>query len=986
MSVLDYGHVIGDNGTMEAGDHSATNQDGKSSNRLYGRESQLDAFLARQEALLLLTGGSGIGKSDFLTAARNLVNASEFRAPAIRSAREAPGTLQRVIIELATEAIEELIKVEPLLERFTERLYLAAKKLSKDRGSKLATAIMNDLVNFAKSRLGDGVGQALIEYAKEVRGTETELEALRARISAAADPEVLAVAVDLTHEVALLMPGQQLHLFIDQADRFSEGDFSQVAHLAEILPDNVKLTMAVSTQSIRVRRDVRALIMRGVANYPVMPLNVTDLSYWIVEKGVRPEFAERIHKVTGGYPIFVPAAIRAVREKRHLSDVPVAQIFDLETQTALLELDSEISTIVRRLSAFTDPLLDERIADYLDLDIYKWGDIQARLTDAGIFNSRTDGKPWFHEQRRKSIWRVLTDAERRDAAERAFTELRQTVERTASVNPDTIVALADIVTSVPEIVDTEAKAKAVAVAPLDEIAVLAAVIELAESTAPGQMPTASGASVLAHTRHKFSLDIDLTVPLASLRSKELLFEKSNNEASVVIPTLDNLATYIAVGRAGRDLGRLPIPQLATNVFEATIKWRLGLFSRCLYGIGAPSPATISADLFAEESRTPGQVTYPRRPGRNILALQLRLGSEPLFCGAQFSTADELHQASERFYSLESKLFGHEIDLVRNFPLPQVSVAARRILVAAERVVGKPLGTADSIPTSTYTNTQRAKDSDRLQNTAAHIAEVLRIARSICSEDERIAFNLLDRRRVAFLSNDRDLLTIEIFGNEDGVVDLQDLVSVETQRRLFARGPYRSFELERALQLKPEDRLGMFHYRSSGHADSVYDCMFDLCKEAAHYNRYRPRRRIPLDQTSLENLLNEAVRQTYQDAQLLASALPVFNKELRPHHIYLQLSQLNSGFPDSVLPVLSATYAVVELDQGEQEAATVHISDFGDRLRPNYGDSGMSLKQAFNIPEERAVLISGESVGQPFIANMLGYMTSDLEFEYPEEWR
>lgn len=966
---------------MAVGDEPVARHEGESRNHLYGRDRQLEAFCEMRNALILVTGGSGIGKSDFLTAARDLVNTEKFSSPEVAAARETPGILQRIILDLATKAVDGLITTESALERLGERLLHAAKKISKDHGTKLASAIVKELVTFAKSRLGEGVGQALYDFAKEIKDTETDLESLKSRITTAADPDVIAVAVDLTREVADLMPNRELILFIDGGERFSEGDLAQVAYLPEILPDNVRLILAISTQTAKIREKVTGLLTRGITEYPVSPLTVTDISYWAFQEGLQPEVAERVHKMTGGYPVFAPSAFRAIRDNRPLGDVAIAHTFDLETRAALREIDTGSATAARRLSAFIDPVPDGRSAGFLGLSIYQWGEVQERLVEAGIFTTQVAGEPWFHEQRRKSIWRSISDAERRDAASRAFTELKQALIRTRVVNPDIIIALADIATSVPDVITTESKAKEVAKASLDEIAVLAAVIELAEAAMPDEVLTVFGGPVLAHARSKFGLDADLTPALISLCSKDLLFQRTSDDASVVVPLLDPLAVYLAAGRAGRDLGRLPIPRLATNVFEAAIRWRLEPFTRCVYGVGVPSAAEINARLLAEErSSKPGQIIFTRGPSRNILVLQLNLGSEQLYYGAEFATADDRDQAMERAQALESKLFGHNVDLVREYIQPKTTVAARRFLIAAERVLDTRLGSPESRPSLGISTGIEIEDP----KPALNLAEMFRIARSMCTEDERIAFDLLDRRRIAYLSSGEDLLTVEVFGNEDGVVDLENVLDPAGPRDFFRRGPYASFELDRALHIKPGERVGTTRYRSANSAYGVLDGLFDLCRRASNYNKFQESKRVAIERDSLPVLLNEAASRTYRDAQLLASVLPRTDKPVQPRHTYLNISYRKDDILDEVGRGLHATYAIAELKQGEPEAVTVQFANGENQgMQPTFLDEGESLRKAFNVPAQQNLSTWGQGDGISIIADMLGYYTSDIIFTHDQ---
>lgn len=98
---------------------------------LYGREADLVAVLGSGVPVLLLTGDSGIGKSELLSATQQ-ARASVTSLPP-RTLRATSGSLQRAILDCLADATAELARERGLSRELSERLVAAGKKLLRTR-------------------------------------------------------------------------------------------------------------------------------------------------------------------------------------------------------------------------------------------------------------------------------------------------------------------------------------------------------------------------------------------------------------------------------------------------------------------------------------------------------------------------------------------------------------------------------------------------------------------------------------------------------------------------------------------------------------------------------------------------------------------------------------------------------------------------------------------------------------------------------------
>ena len=145
-----------------------------------------------------------------------------------------------------------------------------------------------------RAKLGPEVGSALADYVTELK-TATD-ESLAARISAAIDPDVAALVVDLAAEVAKQTGGRPVLLALDAGERLHEADLNLLADIAETLPGSVRVRLAISTYTADVGSRVERLEADGSAVYrlDVPPISPEAVIEWLLDEDLDPGLAETL--------------------------------------------------------------------------------------------------------------------------------------------------------------------------------------------------------------------------------------------------------------------------------------------------------------------------------------------------------------------------------------------------------------------------------------------------------------------------------------------------------------------------------------------------------------------------------------------------------------------------------------------------------------------------------------------------------------------
>jgi hypothetical protein len=742
-----------------------------------------------------------------------------------------------------------LTKEQGAATQLGQKIAIRARAAIGPRRRDFTLAVAKELLAIIKERVGSDTGQALGEFFASVSSDNSEsiLEVLHTQV----DADALQAIVDIADEVASLNGQSTLYLFFENAQNLSEEDLRQLADLPSMLSERVALRLEHKDSSDEHRRRIQLLRSAGVVEVPLSGLTEEVVNFWCRTKGVPESLHKRIYQSTNGYPLFVEDAISQAIADRRVTNISPAENFRMSTIDSLNDLDPESASAARQLSAFIDPPNQADVVSILgtEMNVVRWEGVRSRLERARIFTTNAEGNPWFHEVRRRCIWESLSPSLRRQVADRAVSFILSSFRE--SEDPELLVNLALIAPDSSE-VQNDPRAKYLSRASLDEIALISALLEIAESSKAGpspEIPTAFGDSVFDYCRLTFKADVDALSSLEHLASAEIIFVAENDDTSVLIPRLSEIALMVALGRAGAELPRFPMPAIASVIFRTRISPRLHQFVTCSYGIGYPR---LSNEV------TKGEKTYraerPDHPfGRSTHAVFLRAGIEqqPFYAYSTFPDAETATLSAQALLGAGGRHWGLQVDIDWVLQLPAGRVRSRRFLTALERVQFTPR------PDLSVTSEVSKK------------ADLLRYVRASCTRLERAVFDLEETTSYIVLEKERDVMVVEVTGGGDGVKNPEAPIPDDYR----FTGPYKWTKLKQMLNLRSGERVSNVTFGTTG--GTFYEpphILSSLSSKAREYNRSQPRIRISSSSAALQSALSRSQQDAYHDAQALCAVL------------------------------------------------------------------------------------------------------------------
>jgi len=937
--------------------------------KIYGRDELIDRLARSRAPVTVLSGDSAVGKSTVLAAAQEASVGTV--SPSPRTVARAGGILQRALLEALADALVELT-AESELRAIGRTLTDAAKRLAEDRAQQLIKVLGAELLNFARAKLGPEVGNALADYVAELKTAADE--SLAARISAAIDPDVAALVVDLAAEVAKQAGGRPVLLALDAGERLHEADLNLLADIAETLPESVRVRLAISTYTAELGSRVERLEASGSAVYrlDVPPISPEAVIEWLLDEDLDPGLAEMLERETGGYALHLDDAIDHLKDGGALGDMPRSQAFEARTREAWEGLAQENKLRVRNLCVFGDPPGTNRLHELLDLDSAAVGQLEEDLIHARIFSVEVNGRPWFHEQRRLFVVeRILKEDERAEASARAI-GLLMDWDRA----DDSFDRMPEIARLLPDasglLAEDEQLADAIAI-DRDELALAAGLIELIERDSPAVLADA----LLRYVRATFGGD-QLIAAIERLAERSFVAVVKQDDAAAVVPYWrEPLVKVAIIGRAFNELGRMPVPAVASSVFGQEVIPRIGRFEKGHYGVGSASLARLGELIPELRQPSGGMIVIGAGPGENLL-LRGSFAGRPLYGSFTFDDAVRRDEARDALTGLATEIFGERLALTDVLPHPGPLIPSNRFLGAAERILGRRFCVGR--PSLELPEPLAPPEALRRR------AEALRIIRSRCTSAEQGALEL--EEPVAFLWRQDDDLDghhvfheVEVRGGREGAFEIPGQLDFDWQ------SPYGNFSLETQLELPDGERAASQRVHMGARpdgADPVIDLIAMLRDRAMRYNRAQLTREVLMldDEESLSARFTTAARRTLADAQAL-SAIPLGSdpSRIEPRVTYLAVF-LRAQHQDMVFDG-SALHASLPSPDGEESVRVKVISPpAGGRLAlpPDTVSPGARLMEIFDLTVEPQQFGRGEM--SLVLSRLLGFSHEELQIEHP----
>lgn len=554
---------------------------------LYGREAECEFVAHAGGGLVLISGDSGIGKSEFLR--RLWQPATDLQVSArpivVRGVR---GSLQNAIASALGDCLHQYTEV---VDQPAQVVWDSVKKvltrLASIGGRQVGEMVLGRAFEFVEAKLGKDAAKAIRAVLAEVlkpleEGLEDQLATLRA-------PDLASDLAAIGDLVAGHL-GIRIVILLDAGERLAPDDRALLAELATDLDERIKVIVAVNSSDPSGADVERRLLARDIRPITLLPLSAEALARWLEEEGIPRKQWSAIDRLSSGYPLFVEDAVQLIQRGVSLAEVAVPASFEALLDLAWSSLGDAEQLVAARLAGFMDPPSDEFLCGYLQLDELQLGVIKGRLSQHRVFVHRSDGSTWFHERRRAFIWEHLLDGGQRAVASKsaiaalqAWTANRNGIESwVASSVPGFVRNLGST--------EREPELDKLLSIERDQLALLWAVLELAEpSQAESRFPDTN--QVVLYAYERAGLDSDPLLALERLHDLGLIALASNEAASVVgLVAPSNIYFACLLGEIEHRFFVQPIPHIATSAFNAFIRSPLGRFDRASISVGSGSLA------------------------------------------------------------------------------------------------------------------------------------------------------------------------------------------------------------------------------------------------------------------------------------------------------------------------------------------------------------------------------------------------------------
>lgn len=928
--------------------------------RLYGRARDLEAVLGSHAPVLLLTGDSGIGKSELLRAAQ--AETPSIAAPPPRTVRSTSGSLQRALLEGLSEATAELARERGLARQVGERFVAAGKKLVADKGREAGRVLAQAVLLKVKEKVGGEAVELMTEFIRDLG--EVEHETLLARLNAATDEDVADTILDLAAEVAdLAGPDTPIVIGLDGAEALTDDDCRLLGDLSTRLPTGVFLRVGFATFGEAQQARVEDLLAVGeqVQEYQVPRLSTDAIRQWLEAEGQDPQLAQEVYENTDGYALDVGDAIQQLAAGGALTDVEPSQKFKMRSRQAWRALDGDTQAVARQLVVFEQPIPEERLQQACGLTAAEWGAAVERLHRARVLSSYVNGVPWFHPKRRRALLDELRETERPQleaAAGRAISAYLSYAR--TGIAPEVAADIAILVPTAGAVLEGEPGVAAALALDRQQLAVAAAVIDAFETRS---YPLAN--AVLQHARDFFAGEGDLIPALEALVETGLVVSHGAKDVGGFLsPNFESeTAQAVIQGRTLQELGRLPLPGLASAVFNVALAPRLSPYLYAVYGLG-PGSIRGQVETATAMGRIPPEPFLARGQGHFVI-VRARFHDRPVSATVSFSSAQDLDGAVRRLDGLRLDVLGGALEIVELLVHPSEAVAADRFVGALGRAMGWDLRRRHAL----RLQMEPPYDPDTYMSLRVATFNVLS---ELATEAERRVFGLEQVPSIHWhLTVDEDVLIQgQVYGGEPRAVRHEDVPVLD------ANDLFTFFRYAEAFGLAAGERLSRLNV-SGGRPlafEPVAAVIDELRNDAREITKHQARLEVEVGAEALQARLLAARTRELSDARALAANGPLNGERMPEPEPRATYVSIHRAARPGLGGWLSLGYLVTTSSSGKEE---VHVSN---EAFPGFGtfeEMQSKVSELFGIEIAGEVINAFSGDATQGIAELLGYHENDI---------
>lgn len=891
---------------------------------LFGRDQQVVDLLCVLTPVTVVSGDSGVGKTRLL---EEVVARFDGVAPDPVVVGHAPAALQAGLLEALGAAAALIVQDEGAARRVGKLLVEGGRRLARAKANEIGVAVARIVLGAIRDRVGDNVADVLAEYCEQVKGAATD--DLVSRIRQAADPDVIHAIAGLTADLGAAAGDRRVLLSLDSINHLRADDRGRLMDLGPLLPESVSVICTFTSFSGTDESILDQYTLDGITVYPLHGLEVWAVRQWLDTEGVALDLSEQVWRKTNGYGLAVADAVQLLKAGKDLADATTQnsreEVLRAATRQALRELDTDSHIAAVKLSVLSAPLPATHVAAYLDMEPAAWAATEGLLIDSHIFVP--GNPPWFHDQRRRLLRQQVPDGALVGYLKAAGAQLVAIAEAATVVPADALMQYAEIGDTLVSLGAADPPASMVAQLSDDALAVLGAIIELADGVSRG----IDGEQALLYARQAFRCIGDPSAALTELCEAGLAVATSNEYRTVVVTNFGSVeASLYASAKVGSRLGRIPLPRIASLVFNSRLKGPLGPFASAFYGIGDPPLGELAKQSVELQIRPPlmQQVRPDRRKGPSLLLNGL-FGDTPFYAAVAYENQHQRDSALTELKALPSKpIFGRPVMLTSVAAQPDAPLPARRLVRAFERVLGFPIGNIiNSFDVTVQGDKIPRHDAIQQQLEATNLLTKLSNER----ERQVTGRNAPQYGLLRWVASDGNGELTAVVANAQGIITLKEIPSPVLQR--FDRAA-----LAQLAGLQPHQVIGFTQIRG-GRQSQVTDMQLAVNEVVRHsrkivaYNQHQPRLQLPADLDSLQALIQDQLDAREAMAGVIADSfgrvLPV------GHDVYLLIDPRIRQ--DGMIPWAGQDATLIEAPMGGSSPRVVLATESPQEETPQPPD-------------------------------------------------
>lgn len=928
---------------------------------LHGRSDDLRTLTAVQSGLVVISGDSGIGKSELLAGLESGWQKNDLVAGAsVLGATQ--GSLQTAFVDAVGDCLRQYVGEHPESAR---TLWVGLGGLLDRAASATAREVGGILIARIFTSIEHKLGKELALVAREAlsESLRPESDGLDDRLQRLMLPDLATDLISVASDASTLT-GHRLVLRFDRGELLNSADLALLGEVADRSIESLLILTTFSTSQPHSSAALAILETRGAKPHNLSPLKSPAIREWLAAENVAPETWGQLSRLSSGYPFFLQDAIRLSKDGRQLDQLSAPNGFDALLRLAWKSLDPAMQLLAMKVAGFADPPTDVFLAEYLRIDALAWSTTRNQLVSAGVFISRPDGSTWFHDRRRNYIWlEIMTCGDRAITSDASIEALRVWHNEHPDIGEWSTSALPSLLRAAAKEIEDESYLGKLIHLTVDELCILFALIELVEP-AGSLGPFADTSLVGGYASTRFGRPVDPIASLERLARLGLISSSANEDRSISAVIIPDALTYAALlAELEQRLHQRPVPRFASTIFLRVLRPILGAFQAASMSVGDGSLRSHrDAHQTLSQSGPRAMCDVP------ALGIVVRIDGQSVAATVTFQKIEERDSACARLAQYEAHRGTLEPEIASAVTLPRSRVRHGRYSELAKRLgldrVKEPVASADDI--------------------TARVGRRVRIVETIrrhFTEEEASSFGW--REPLSTLVDVRDEQTgwaeISIAGCTEG--ELREFTLPDGQWLL--KDPLLELKLRRDGLLRPGERVTRWTVHGGSSKleapHPLQDVSEDLKKLGRSYNRNLEQVLVELDEVTvarairserdierriLEDLRAGSLIDESDDGRLSASL-----------HVFLQIRSA-----DGLGTNWFAYHYEVHDGIGEVTVKVLPPDAPSPEWRPSAEEA-----TAMGISDEALISHSGRGFADAVLAGLLGFDVEDIQLPRTKYW-